>query len=116
MPFTNFRRRGTIARLGAASANNVEVADFNGDDLPDLLVANDNNSYQFYRGTGDPASWTLTNTILYHSSTLVIPEDVNNDGLADVLIYEDGDEQVELYLSAPDGDTGETADLTLSAG
>lgn len=104
-----------IARLGAASAKKVEVADFNGDGLPDLLVANDNNSYQFYRGSGDPASWTLTNTILYHSSTLVIPEDVNNDGLADVLIYEDGDEQVELYLSAPDGDTGETADLTLSA-
>ncbi len=104
-----------IARLGAASAKKVDVADFNGDGQPDLLVANDNNSYQFYRGTGNPANWTLTNTILYHSSTLVIPEDVNNDGLADVLIYEDGDEQVELYLSAPDGDTGETADLTLSA-
>jgi hypothetical protein len=104
-----------VVRLGAASAKHLEVADFNGDGLPDLLVANDNNSYQFYRGTGEVANWTLTNTILYHSSTLVIPEDVNGDGLADVLVYEDGEEQVELYLSAPDGDTGETADLVASA-
>src|SRR5690606_23311180 len=35
--------------------------------------------------------------------------------LADVLIYEGGEAQVELYLSAPDDDTGETADLNLSA-
>lgn len=104
-----------VARLGAASAKHVAVADFNGDGLPDLLVANDNNSYQFYRGTGQVANWTLTNTILYHRSTLVIPEDLNGDGLADVLVYEDGEEQVELYLSAPDGDAGQTADLGLSA-
>jgi FG-GAP repeat. len=104
-----------VARLGAASAERVEVADFNNDGRPDLLVANSNNSYQFYRGTGSATDWTLTDTILYHRSTLMIPEDINGDGLADVLVYEEGEEQVELYLSAPDGDTGETADLTLNA-
>src|SRR5690606_16561140 len=103
------------ARLGAASAGNVEIADFNGDEQPDLLVTNENGSYQFYRGTGDASDWRLTNTILYHKSTLMISEDVNNDDLADVLIYEGGEAQVELYLSAPDDDTGETADLNLSA-
>ncbi|MCR6653487.1 MAG: tandem-95 repeat protein [Cellvibrionaceae bacterium] len=104
-----------VARLGAASAKKVEVADFNGDGVPDLLVANDNNSYQFYRGTGSLSGWTMTDTILYHSSTLVVAEDVNGDGLADVLVYEDGDAQVELYLSTPEGDTGEITDLMLTA-
>lgn len=102
------------AKLGNASAKNVEVADFNGDNIPDLMVANDNDSYQFYYGNGEADDFTLKDTIIYNESTLVLPEDVNDDGLSDVLIYENNEEEVEVFVSAPDGDVGAAADLLLS--
>jgi fibronectin-binding autotransporter adhesin len=104
-----------VERLGAASAHGVDIADFNGDKIPDLLVANDNNTYQFYRGTGEVSGFTLTNTVLYHESSLVLTAYLNDDFLADVVIYDADKEQVEVYLSDPDGDPGEIADLSLSA-
>ncbi len=105
----------SVVRLGTASAKGVQVADFDGDGFADLLVANTNNSHQFYRGTGNLGTWALSNTILHHSSSLLLSEDMNNDGLADVLIYVDSEEQVEIYLSAQDGGLGAAADLAVSA-
>ena len=105
----------TTATLGNASAKNVSLADFNGDGATDVLVANDNDSYQFYYGNGTATEWQLKDTIIFNPSTLVLPEDVDNDGLADVLIYEDESDEVNLYLSANDGTVGQTANLAVSA-
>ncbi|HEY7774582.1 MAG TPA: Ig-like domain-containing protein [Marinagarivorans sp.] len=104
-----------IATLGKASAKQVGLADFNGDGSLDILVANDNGSYQFYYGDGSATGWHLKDTIIFNPSTLVLPEDIDNDGLADVLIYEDETDQANLYLSASDGTLGQSADLSVVA-
>ena len=103
-----------VATLGNASAKQVDLADFNGDGQVDLLVANDNDSYQFYIGGGTNEAWQLKDTIIFNPSTLVLPEDIDNDGLSDVLIYEDQTDEVNLYLSADDGAVGITADISIT--
>ncbi|BCD99391.1 hypothetical protein MARGE09_P3593 [Marinagarivorans cellulosilyticus] len=100
--------------LGNASAKQVDIADFNGDGQVDLLVANDNDSYQFYIGGGTNEAWQLKDTIIFNPSTLVLPEDIDNDGLSDILIYEDDNDEVNVYLTANDGAVGTTADISIT--
>ena len=56
----------------------------------------------------------VKDTIIFNP-LLVLPEDLDNDGLDDVLIYEEDTDEVNLYLSAEDGGLGQTADLSISA-
>ena len=100
--------------LGNASAKQVDIADFNGDGQIGLLVANDNDSYQFYFGGGTNEAWQLKDTIIFNPSTLVLPEDIDNDGLSDVLIYEENNDEVNVYLSANDGAVGNSADISIT--
>ncbi|MBU2984802.1 tandem-95 repeat protein [Saccharophagus degradans] len=104
-----------VRKLGNASAENVEIADFNGDGLPDLLIANENNTYQFYHGDGTVSGFSLKDTVIYNESDLVLPNDVNEDGLSDLLIYVAESDRVDLYISDSDGDLGARADLTMSS-
>ena len=103
------------ATLGNASAKGVSLADFNGDGELDVLVANDNDSYQFYYGDGTATRWQLKETMIFNPSTLVLPEDLDNDGLSDVLIYEEDTDEVNLYISAADGTLGQNANVSIAA-
>lgn len=102
-----------LRHLNGASVRHVELGDFNGDQRLDLLVINHNNSYQFYYGTGDGTVWTLSDTILYHNPHLVLADDINNDGLTDVLTYEESRETLEIYLSSTSANVGSANDLVL---
>ncbi|WP_157964705.1 tandem-95 repeat protein, partial [Algibacillus agarilyticus] len=105
---------GISASFGSASSHTVEVTDTNNDGSPDLLVGNDNGIYQVYEGTGSIDSFNLSRTVIVEATTLVVPVDVNNDGLADVIAYEDTEDQVHLYLSKADGQIGTRAELAVN--
>ncbi|AWB67172.1 hypothetical protein C2869_12320 [Saccharobesus litoralis] len=102
------------ASFGAASSHSVQVTDTNNDGSPDLLVGNDNGVYQIYQGTGKVEEFNLANTVIVEATTLVVPVDVNEDGLADVVAYEDTEEEVRLYLSKDDGQIGTRAELAVN--
>ncbi len=104
-----------VAAFSNAGARQVSLANFNGDSAVDLLVANNNQTYQFYLGTGSLTSWTLKDTVIYQESTLVLTEDLNGDGLSDVLIYKDAESEIEFYTSEANGEIGVATDLGLSS-
>ena len=105
-----------IASLGTASAKGVDIADFNGDGTADILVTNTNDSYQFFFGkSGSATEFEAQETMIFNPSTLVLPEDVDNDGQVDVMIYEEANSQMNLYLSQSNGVIGQSANLSVSA-
>lgn len=103
-----------------ASVRHMELGDFNGDNLVDLLIINDNSSYQFYLSAGTGSSWAssewmLSDTILYHDTDVIIAEDINANGLTDVLAYEKNKAAVEIYLFERSNSVGLTNDLEFKA-
>ena len=105
----------SVATLGGASSSNVDVGDFNGDGEPDLMVTNENDTHQIYLGSGTVNSFTPKGTVISKTSALSLTDDLNGDGLADVLIYDDGEDTVDVFISTGDGDIGTTTDLRASS-
>ncbi|MEJ2754381.1 MAG: tandem-95 repeat protein, partial [Gammaproteobacteria bacterium] len=105
----------TVATLGSASSINVDVGDFNGDGQQDLIVTNENNAHQIYLGTGTTSNFTAKETVISKTSALSLTDDLNEDGLSDILIYDESEEVVDVFISTADGELGVSTDLRVSA-
>jgi len=106
----------TVPSVGYATggdpANSVLVADFNGDGLADIVVADDYYSFSYMKGYGDG---TFQAAVDYYSPTPdngqgiswdVASGDFNNDGFADVVLGNtccDNTLGITVFLSNGDG-------------
>ncbi len=91
----------------------LEVADFDGDGLQDLVVQTDRSRLSYYRGEPSDTLFaqkpSAFEAVLPRNGELVDTEDINGDGRADILLrYDESDadglaKTVRLLLSLPPG-------------
>jgi hypothetical protein len=87
------------------------VTDLNGDGLPDILVADDNQSLVWMAGFGDGTfqasqdSYSPFPDNVYATGISIASGDFNGDGFTDIVVSNYGDNTVgfTVYLSNPDG-------------
>jgi hypothetical protein len=108
---------GSALTLDAAEGVLANDSDIDaGDTLTAILVSGPQYASQFTLNADGGFQYVHDGSeTLADSFTYAINADLNNDGLADVVIYEPNKEQVDVYLSDPKGDTGDMADVSVSA-
>ena len=83
------------------------VGDFNGDGLPDILVADDEFSYVYLKGYGDGTFRSALNYYAEHNGfgENIVSADLNGDGKPDFVMSNccDTNVGVTVFLSRPDG-------------
>lgn len=94
------------------------MSDFNGDTIPDLVVANTtSNSFTVWLGNGD-GTLRAPNPATYHGINMpysVVAEDFDGDGIVDLAIVEGGSNSVFVHRGNGDGTFDETP-VVFSAG
>lgn len=117
-------RQGQIVGGQMGSGNGIEtedvaVADFNGDGIPDLALLNASQGLvQAYLGSGDGTftASPLTSPSTGTSAVAVVAGDLNGDGLADVAVTSAGTTNtVQVFLSNGDGSFTATTPIPLIA-
>ena len=91
-------------QTGGNGPVSVAVADFNGDTIPDLVVANSqDNTVTILLGKGDgtfPSGYT---TSVGNQPVFVATGDFNNDGIPDVAVANYADSTIDILLGNGDG-------------
>jgi hypothetical protein len=93
----------------------VVVADFNGDGIPDLAVANrESNNLSVLLGNGDGTFQAPINTTTGTTPTAMVAADFNGDGRQDLAVANQGDNSVTVFFGNGDGTF--TANATYTVG
>jgi hypothetical protein len=94
----------TVGQNPATGANplSIAVGDFNGDGIPDLAVANESeNTVTILLGNGDgtfTATQDIPNLFLYVPIFIAVG-DFDGDGIPDLAVANNGDNQLPVFLS-----------------
>ncbi len=103
----------TVSTFGSSSSSKVEIADFDGDNKPDLMVGNTSGLVQIYRNKGTLNQFELQDSAIVSDSSVIVPADLNGDGLADIISFNKTQGKMALFTSNNDGSMGLQADLVL---
>ncbi|WP_143872215.1 FG-GAP-like repeat-containing protein [Catenovulum sediminis] len=112
---TTANKLETVGRFGSASSNKVQIADFDGDNKPDLMIGNDTGVVQIYKNKGQLNQFELQESVIVSNSSVIAPVDLNGDGLADIVSYDKTQGKMALFTSNSNGNLGQQADLVLKA-
>ena len=94
----------------------LEVSDFNGDGVADLVTADSNDAVlSVFIGRGDGTFQTRRSYSVGTYNTGLQATDINNDGKIDLISADEGSNQITTYLGNGDGTFGSRATIFVGA-
>ncbi len=104
--------------IGQTGANPqmIQVSDFNGDGIADLVTADSNDAVlSVFIGRGDGTFQTRRSYAVGTNNTGFLTADINNDGKIDLISADEGTNQITTYLGVGDGTFGSRTTVFVGA-